>query len=107
VVLAREALAGGRERVRLSVGTTRLVLQHGPGGPPAEVHARVQDPTEVHVAGTSGRFGAAHWTDGQARLVWERHGRWFELAGHTGHELLVETANDLMHDPRALGITAR
>jgi len=104
VVLGREPLPGGRERIRLNVGTTRLVLEHGPGKPPDQVVGHVHSPTAVHVAGTSGSYGAAHWTDGQARLVWERAGHWFELAGHTGHELLVETANDLMLDLRSLGI---
>jgi hypothetical protein len=107
IVLSREPVPGGRERIRLSVGTTRLILEHGLGGLPEQVRARVESPTPVHVAGTEGRYGAAHWTDGQARLVWERDGRWFELSGHAGHELLVATANELMGDLVGLGIVAR
>jgi hypothetical protein len=52
-------------------------------------------------------YRGAHWTDAQARLVWERDGRWFELAGHTGHELLVEVANALMADLKALGVSGQ
>ena len=107
IVLGHEPLPGGRQRIRLNVGTTRLVLEHGQGPLPAQVQARVESPTVVHVAGTEGRFGAAHWTDGQARLVWERGGRWFELSGHVGRELLVATANDVMGDLAGLGIVAR
>jgi hypothetical protein len=107
VVLKRQAMPGGGERIALSVATTRLVFQHGPGELPAEVRARVQAPVPVHVAGTGGEYSAAHWTDGQAHLVWERDGRWYELAGHAQNDLLVATANDLMADLDGLGIVAR
>jgi hypothetical protein len=106
VVLRREALDGGEVRVLLVVGAARLVLRHGPGALPGEVAARLQSPVEVQVAGTRGRYAAAHWTDAQARLVWERDGRWFELAGHSGHELLVAAANEVMTDLGALGLPA-
>jgi hypothetical protein len=102
LVLRRDALGGGEVRVMLSTGTTRLVLRYGPGGLADETRGRLQSPVPVQVAGASGLYSGAHWTDAQARLVWERDGRWFELAGHTGQELLVEAANALMADLGAL-----
>ena len=107
MVLRRESLADGEGRALLIMGTSRLVLRHGPGKLPDEISRRLQSVMPVDVAGTSGRYSAAHWADWQAKLVWEHAGRWFQLIGPAGRELLTEAANRVMADLRRFGVSGQ
>jgi hypothetical protein len=107
MVLRRETLTGGEGRVLLIMGTTRLVLRHGPGKLPDEISRRLQSVMPVDVAGTSGRYSAAHWAEWQAQLVWEHAGRWFQLIGPAGRELLTEAANGVMADLTRFGVSGQ